>query len=64
MRVSKVAHAVNLRYAIGELLLIVVGILIALAISDWHERGSQRERDSYRTARRRCVVGTRFAELD
>ena len=45
MRVSKVVHAVNLRYAIGELLLIVVSILIALAISDWHERGSQRERE-------------------
>jgi uncharacterized membrane protein YidH (DUF202 family) len=45
MRVSKVVHAVNLRYAIGELLLIVAGILIALAISDWHDRGSQQERE-------------------
>ena len=33
--------ALNWRYALGELLLIVLGILIALAISDWNDRRIQ-----------------------
>ena len=35
-------RAVNWRHAVGELILIVVGILIALAISDWNEQRVQR----------------------
>ena len=36
-RVSRIVTAVNWRYAVGEVLLIVVGILIALAVADWNE---------------------------
>jgi hypothetical protein len=42
MRTSRIIGAVNWRYAVGEVLLIVIGILIALAISDWNDRRLQR----------------------
>ncbi|MFC1688773.1 DUF6090 family protein [Pseudomonadota bacterium] len=45
MRPSKVVRAVNWRHAAGELVLIVAGILIALAISDWNEERVQREQE-------------------
>ncbi len=37
MRTSRLVKAVNWRYAVGEILLIVVGVSIALAISSWWE---------------------------
>ena len=37
MRVSRLVSASNWRYAIGEVLLIVVGVSIALAASSWYE---------------------------
>jgi Asp-tRNA(Asn)/Glu-tRNA(Gln) amidotransferase A subunit family amidase len=43
VRPSKILKAVNWRHAVGELLLIVAGILIALAISDWNDRRIQRQ---------------------
>lgn len=45
MHPSKVVRAVNWRHALGELLLIVAGILIALAISDWNDRRIEREQE-------------------
>lgn len=45
MRASKIVNASSVRHAIGELLLIVAGILIALAVSDWHDRNRQREQE-------------------
>jgi hypothetical protein len=42
MRPSKIVRAVNWQHAIGELVLIVVGILIALYISDWNDQRLQR----------------------
>ncbi len=36
-RPSRIVNALNWRYALGELVLIVLGILIALAISDWND---------------------------
>jgi len=42
MRTAKLIRAVNWRHAVGELILIVAGILIALAISDWNDRRIQR----------------------
>lgn len=43
MRGSKILNAINWRHAIGELLLIVVGILIALQASDWQNRRVDRQ---------------------
>ena len=37
MRVSRLVSASNWRYAIGEVVLIVVGVSIALAASSWYE---------------------------
>jgi len=43
MRRPKILNAINWRHAIGELLLIVVGILIALQASDWQNRRVDRQ---------------------
>ena len=42
MRVSRLVSAENWQYAVGEVVLIVVGITIALAANSWYEQ--QRER--------------------
>ena len=42
MRVSRLASAPNWRYAIGEVVLIVVGVTIALAGTSWYERQQER----------------------
>ena len=44
MRVSRLVSAPNWRYAIGEVVLIVVGVTIALAGTSWYE-GRQERRD-------------------
>jgi len=41
-RLSRVVTAVNWRYAIGEVVLIIAGILIALAVADWNDRRVER----------------------
>jgi hypothetical protein len=45
MQVSRIVNATSVRHATSELLLIVAGILIALAISDWHDRNLAREKE-------------------
>ena len=45
MRTTRILKAVNWRYALGEVFLIVVGILIALAISDWNDRRLDRQQE-------------------
>ena len=45
MSLSRVIRAKSFRYAAGELLLIVVGILIALAISDWNDDRLARQQE-------------------
>ena len=54
MGLSKVVTAKNLRYAVGELILIVIGILVALAISDWNEKRLQRQEELQLLAEIRC----------
>ncbi len=44
MRVSRLVSAPNWRYAVGEIVLIVVGVTIALAGTSWYE-GRQDRRD-------------------
>lgn len=44
MRISRLISATNWRYAIGEVVLIVVGVTIALAGTSWYE-GRQERRD-------------------
>ena len=46
MRTSRFAKAVNWRYAIGEAVLIVIGITIALAFDSWWEYRKEREDES------------------
>lgn len=41
MRISRISQAVNWRYAVGEMLLIAVGIFIALQASEWQTRKSE-----------------------
>lgn len=64
MRVSRVLRAINLRYALGELALIVAGILIALAISDWHDRRLQRANELSLLAEIRTALQADVAALE
>ncbi len=41
MRVSRISGAVNWRYAVGEVLLIAVGIFVALQASEWQTRKTE-----------------------
>ena len=41
-RIGRLLQPVNWKYALGELTLIVVGVVIALAISNWNERRHDR----------------------
>lgn len=45
MRVTRVARTESLRRALGEVFLIVIGILLALAATDWADRREERERE-------------------
>lgn len=38
MRIGRIASVANWRYAIGEILLIVIGVSIALAATSWYEQ--------------------------
>ena len=44
MRVSRLVSAPNWHYAVGEIVLIVVGVTVALAATSWYE-GQQEQRD-------------------
>ena len=50
-------------YAIGEILLVVVGILIALQINNWNEQQKQNERERLLLMNLRNDFQTRLAEL-
>jgi len=43
MRPSRIVSAANWKYALGEVLLIVVGVSIALAASSWYEKRQLRD---------------------
>lgn len=48
MRVSRLINAVQWKYAIGEVILIVVGVTLALIANSWYE-GWQQRQDELRT---------------
>jgi hypothetical protein len=64
MRPSTVLNAVNWRHAAGELLLIVAGILIALAISDWNDRRIQWQEERALLAEVRTALHADLAALE
>jgi hypothetical protein len=64
MRPSTVLNAVNWRHAAGELLLIVAGILIALAISDWNDRRIQWQEERALLAEVRTALQADLAALE
>lgn len=64
MRTSRIVGAVNWRYAAGEVLLIVVGILIALAITDWNERRIERQNELALLGEIRSTLETDLAALE
>lgn len=45
MRLSRIISAANWRYALGELILIVSGILIAIAANSWYENRALRSEE-------------------
>ena len=64
MRPTKLVNALNWRYALGELFLIVLGILIALAISDWNDRRINRTQELALLSEVRAALRTDRAELE
>lgn len=46
MRVSRITRAVNWRYALGEIALIVIGIVIGIQASDWWDRKAERRTET------------------
>ncbi|MDX1625312.1 MAG: hypothetical protein R3323_02255, partial [Wenzhouxiangellaceae bacterium] len=52
------------RYAAGEILLLVVGILIALQIDGWHEERQEREREAYYLERLETELEFNAAEAE
>lgn len=63
MRTTRILKAVNWRYAFGEVLLIVVGILVALAISDWNDRRIERLQELAMLGEVRNALETDIAAL-
>ncbi len=64
MRPEKLIHSLNWRYAMGELLLIILGILIALAISDWNDRRLQHQQEQALLREVRTTLEADLAELE
>jgi len=53
-----------LRYAIGEILLLVIGILIALQVNNWNEQRKQRDKELHYLANIRSDLNMNVAEID
>lgn len=64
IRTSKIVHALNWRYALGELTLIVLGILLALAISDWSDQRIQRDQEKALLGEIRTTLEFDLAEFE
>ena len=64
MRTSRIVTALNWRYALGELVLIVLGILIALAISDWNDLRIQRAQETALLSEVRTTLENDLSELE
>ena len=63
-RTSRIVNALNWQYALGELALIVFGILIALAISDWNDRRIQRANEIALLSEVRTTLENDISELE
>jgi len=53
-----------MRYAIGEIILVVIGILIALQINNWNEQGKEREREMHYLRNIKTDLFLNIAEID
>lgn len=52
-----------LRYAIGEILLVVIGILIALQVNNWNEHRKQRNKERYYLTNIKTDLNRNMAEI-
>jgi hypothetical protein len=64
MPLARISRSVNWRHAIGELLLIIVGILIALAVADWNEKRLLREQEKSLLVELRTELGQDLEAID
>lgn len=53
-----------LRYALGEILLVVIGILIALQVNNWNEQRKQRAKELHYLSNIRTDLNLNIAELN
>ena len=53
-----------LRYAIGEILLVVIGILIALQVNNWNENRKQRVKELHYLSNLKTDLTLNIAEID
>lgn len=56
--------AAYLRYAIGEIVLVVVGILIALQVNNWNEQRKQRTNELHYLVNLKTDLNLNIAEID
>ena len=64
MQLQRIPGAMNWRYAIGEVLLIVVGVSIALAASSWYEDRKERAAERAMLQQIRQSLETDLAEFE
>lgn len=53
-----------LKYAVGEVILVVVGILIALQVNNWNENRKQRAKELHYLANLKNDLNLNIAEID
>lgn len=64
MRVSRIVSAPNWRYAIGEVILIVVAVTIALAATSWYESRQERRDEVVILQQLRQTLGEDLLEIN
>ena len=64
MRGSRIVSALNWRYAVGEVLLIVIGVSIALAANSWWEDRKAREEELAMLAQLKSALEVDLQEFE
>jgi len=64
MRTRRLLPAKNLRYAVGEIFLIVIGVSLALMASAWYENAQEQREELFSLQQLRAAVETDLARVE